>query len=701
MLSNKLLKAISTYKQAGLSADIGNALSNMDPTLRNSFLGAGAGGIAGAGLGIFNGLAGPSRPRIDNAMAASLLSRGISRRIVDRLSRGRSIDDADKTSLRDSGIDLEEIAPLPGYLSNLLGNSAAGGLGGLALGALAGGGLTEAARLATPHFVFRPPESAPDWLADPIVSAGKAIYNSAPRADQWDVVRKGAPYIDAPLNIYKKLFQKKSEPSPIGRYMDMKDEDKKEEKKAGMDISLPATASIAGLLGAGYGAGKAPGGDMLEEGFRGGIKGTATGLGAYAGDALVRALSDAGGLDNAALRFLAQVSGIGAGALGGNLLSELGLRHFMGKSKDRRYDLSDEEIRALEKSSALSPLLTTLGGAGIGAAVGGIGDWLMTDPDDPDDSLLDGILGGAAVGGGLGYMGNAYANRLVNKFVPNRDALPGDIPTSTRDNAVSLSEVLPEGYQEEAQRLAQEYRDAGEYLSEDDFRQVISDKALNRKVDVDSLGWPELLDVFSEENTNRFTNPTSVYHSGGFSSPDGNTVVRGGPDRISRLKPELAAPLGKDGLPHALTLASQRHTLSDLQPSPLSPEHKDVLALLKDVGGSLDPDRSARILTDKFREEAFLADIKRDYFSRTGKHITSPEEARVALAPYDSELSSIMKGVLSNTLPRKEPIQPRYNSEEVSKARESWIKKLIKKMPGLVQNNIAGRGKYAEEGNNQ
>ena len=61
-------------------------------------------------------------------------------------------------------------------------------------------------------------------------------------------------------------------------------------------------------------------------------------------------------------------------------------------------------IAAQEKKAAGNYLRNSLIGAGIGGVAGGIGDWINEDEDKPDDSLIDGILGGAAMGG-LGGLG--------------------------------------------------------------------------------------------------------------------------------------------------------------------------------------------------------------------------------------------------------------------------------------------------------
>jgi hypothetical protein len=106
----------------------------------------------------------------------------------------------------------------------------------------------------------------------------------------------------------------------------------------------------------------------------------------------------------------------------------------MGKSKDRRYDLSDEEIRALEKSSAPNPLLTTLDDD--------------EDEDEREKELAAGIDPGllaslAAGAGGLGALGTAYGiasdDQVARIAASRRDFNPkafGDrslLPPNTTD----------------------------------------------------------------------------------------------------------------------------------------------------------------------------------------------------------------------------------------------------------------------------
>lgn len=118
-------------------------------------------------------------------------------------------------------------------------------------------------------------------------------------------------------------------------------------KQANLSINIPAAVSATGLLGAGVGMGRAPGGAVLEGGIRGGISGASTGLGGYAGNTLVKALINSGAIEHPALKLLAQLGGIGAGALGGNLLSEYGLKKLLGPEMDRRYDMSAAEAEEL------------------------------------------------------------------------------------------------------------------------------------------------------------------------------------------------------------------------------------------------------------------------------------------------------------------------------------------------------------------
>ena len=127
-------------------------------------------------------------------------------------------------------------------------------------------------------------------------------------------------------------------------------------------------------------------------------------------------------------------------------------------------------------------LKATLLGAGLGGAVGGLGDWLSRDENSPDSSW-DGILSGAARGG---YLGNRGA--LLGGYLGRRESSPAENNDNSSAGAAAngttatLASQLPPGYRAEAKSLAEAYRKLHPDI---DWKQQITDKALDRKVPVD------------------------------------------------------------------------------------------------------------------------------------------------------------------------------------------------------------------------
>lgn len=387
-------------------------------------------------------------------------------------------------------------------------------------------------------------------------------------------------------------------------------------------------------------------------------------------------------------------------------------------------------LAAEKRAWSLSPgWRRTLTGAGIGSVLGYLTD-VASDYDLPqeyqeEDSPWDGALAGGLAGGGLGY---GY-HRLRNAFKIPVDAK--DRPSSTDFNAEDLGSVLPENYREDAQRHAKKYRESiQENLKDYDkpieietspgakpFLQDISDKAIDRKVRVREIPPDEMT------NLGGLGKATAQYELGPF-----------GMERIS-------VPPDRWGLSHELTHASQDFPAIGSRESFFRPSHKKHIEEIISGDHGMGPHSQkvkqiADYLANPLEEEAYLADIKRNYFKHTGKHVKNPEDAGEAIKwvqdvlrePYPGADASFVKrkkelkesvygdgsgrlGIpLLDTLLQDDGQTPKQKFDAAkrdvenlsggrkrppltiptrreSKARKLWIEALKRKMPGLVQNN--------------
>ena len=390
-------------------------------------------------------------------------------------------------------------------------------------------------------------------------------------------------------------------------------------------------------------------------------------------------------------------------------------------------------IAAQQEKSAGNYLRNSLIGAGIGGLVGGFSDWMNEDENKPEDSLLDGILGGATVGGlgGLGYTAfrdlrnksnQAYAEEpYADQFPPPSDvgqvpivppsaaplteadkarlrsqgflrgprARMSELPSSSRSDAKSLADNLPENYREEAQRNAQRYRDRGEYFIDSaeidkPFMQDISDRAIDRKVNIKRMSPEEIGNIGGDRNAN-------ALHIGFQQQPveldySGREIILDSPKAV---KDEIVVPFGpidKNTLGHELTHATQDAYTTGSRNANKRPYYKrNVENLMKNRGLSRNQaSRYAEYLTNPSEEEAYLAGIKRRYFESTGKHVKNQKDALKALewAKRNPD-NNIFDGLLEDSF-----MERAVGSEE----KKNWIRGLIERMPGLVKDNTLNSG---------
>jgi hypothetical protein len=361
-------------------------------------------------------------------------------------------------------------------------------------------------------------------------------------------------------------------------------------------------------------------------------------------------------------------------------------------------------------------LATTLGGAAIGGGLGGLADYLSYDEEAGRDSPWEGALTGAVLGGGLGWGLNPLINnlRMGAKAQELGDYEASDFPSSEGYDDESLADVLPEGYREEAQRLAQEYRDSDPLgHGSTDFVQDISDKSIDRKVPSQHLDYGDFGKLLGADPSG-----TGAFY---------NSIE----DQITY--PAWNEDLAEFTKGHELTHAGQGFDHTNYANERPAGYRDDVARVMDEFG---DGGPLTDYLTRPQEEEAFLAEIKRKYFDGTGKQVANAEDAEAALDWYMDQIEqgypdvpdaaffnpgegglleaglhqglnamedprswdgspargSIPDGGLDYIIPPPGPDLPKRE------AAERWKKYLMEKMPGLVR---AGRpelhGKTASE----
>ena len=325
-----------------------------------------------------------------------------------------------------------------------------------------------------------------------------------------------------------------------------------------------------------------------------------------------------------------------------------------------------------------SYVLPTLGGAAIGAGLGGIADYLIADEND-EDAIWDGALGGALYGGAAGAVGNRVYHNLKDQQMNFNDmegveAVGGlnqtDWSPDNNFEAVSLNDSLPAGYRDDAQQYASDYRDSDPRVTSP-YRQDISDRAIDRKVRMrkfDDYEWEQL-------GTQMGFPPGSGMQLGGMYNPETDMMMF----------PESDAEWG---LGHELTHASQDARIGGYSPQPYA---SDLQEITDEVAGGM-PIRSISI---PMEEEAYLADIKRNYFKETGQHVRTPADARKALDWAVKNVDKMPTGVsvpgFDSILHRSHPSSGTPGSSAIQKQRENWIRHLSARMPGLVNTGNSAR----------
>jgi len=390
-----------------------------------------------------------------------------------------------------------------------------------------------------------------------------------------------------------------------------------------------------------------------------------------------------------------------------------------------RDSLLDAQSGYMPEKKAMSDLnKRMLIGGGIGGVLGAGADWLNDDEDKEPDSLLDGILGGAGLGAAAGGLYHtlqprtAYGGPPMGGIAPpspgtptpmvEPEALspsdqaqlkaegfsdrpsPVDLPSSSTPGSKSLGEILPEGYREDAQRHAQNYRDSGKAEIDSanydkPFYQDISDKAIDRKVEIQRLTPEEFRARLAEGDAAPLTAAAAhgtVQEQPLLTRPDGQSI----PINAAKIhEDQIMLPPGADArsLSHELTHGTQARPVMGSREDVYRPHYEDSVAEVSKATGE-NPEEMARYLTNPLEEEAYLANIKRHYFEATGKHVRNQDDAKDAI-----------KWLRSQPRPRSEAMLESLLRED-GPDRERWERALIERMPGLVDNrNYNSQNKQA------
>lgn len=124
-----------------LAGSARKTMSKWDPTVRSGAVGAAIGGGLGGLIGATASLGGGYRQAIDTDTARRLQMVGIDPQVVLKMldpEQHGELEAKEIQMLAQAGFDYDEIAPKAGYFSNMLGNTAKGGLIGAGLGGIGG-----------------------------------------------------------------------------------------------------------------------------------------------------------------------------------------------------------------------------------------------------------------------------------------------------------------------------------------------------------------------------------------------------------------------------------------------------------------------------------------------------------------------------------------------------------------------------------
>jgi len=201
----------------------------IDPTLLSGLVGAGVGTGVGGAAGALSNIQGGYREPISEEIAQHLSALGIPSELIQKLlspDEYGELAPEEVQVLSQAGVDYDEIAPKPGYFSNMLGGAAKGGLIGGAIGGIGGAAAQELPRLAAGMMApsvgsevgaSKVPSWLPDVIAGPLKGFGSSVgssiaqnkWNEMPRADQFAATEKAlgfplpATVINSALDRFK------------------------------------------------------------------------------------------------------------------------------------------------------------------------------------------------------------------------------------------------------------------------------------------------------------------------------------------------------------------------------------------------------------------------------------------------------------------------------------------------------------------
>lgn len=382
----------------------------------------------------------------------------------------------------------------------------------------------------------------------------------------------------------------------------------------------------------------------------------------------------------------------------------------VAKRKEELNELFRQILREEgQEKRAISPLVWRgLAGTVIGGAIGAINDHRPPAESSDDASHLAAmkqrgldvknpyhrrwyahevenrgispILSTAAVGGMLGAITALQRKPRRSGLSPRQTSSTSsetDRGSSAKVISTSLAEQLPAGYLKGAKRHAEAYRNS-ESGSGVPFSQDLSDKSLHKKVEVRN----DSNIVLEGDDSDQAV--AGVYET-----------MPGKPGRGSiTMNTSVAVPgsaLYQRSLAHELTHATQNpDTIEGIQnvqrarAKPIKEVIQPTFDFLHRRGYSAgDLLNLIPYLGTREETEAYLANIKRDYFRETGRHITNQEDAAKMWEWFKDSKRGLEPALMDNIL--RNIFREQAEGVKIPGV-DGWLKKLNEILPGIVRN---------------
>lgn len=338
-------------------------------------------------------------------------------------------------------------------------------------------------------------------------------------------------------------------------------------------------------------------------------------------------------------------------------------------------DTFDQIIRAIQNNPVKTTAAASLLGSGIGA-------YKAKPGHRRKGALMGGILGG--IGGSyIPSLATRFSNPQSNSEIKLKEL------SNNGTTAMSPREMLQDHYGSKLDEViasAQNYRQNNPNVS---LLQGLDNKALDSKIP-----------IRPHSVINDFALAAGQYY------PDKNELTVSN-HFFNNLNDK------KDILDHELTHAGQGDKLRDVMSQfnsafetrdiskpnfngiPEEVRNKFIHPALNNGINNIDKQQMPEFLKNQLQQleyltkneaelEPRLADLKRLHFKNTGEIIDSPEKAETLLKKINPKLFDYN----IRTGPKSGPAaELNFLTPPTPEDNESWIKHLINKMPGLVQNN--------------